>query len=103
MARAAVACGAGVLSLAAAWPVQAQMFRDPVLQRLADGERMAEMQQLSLSRLAAHADVVQAVLGLGLAVLAGNDAQAQEKAIAHAQACVKAQPRPRSAAMRWAP
>ncbi|MDT7838504.1 tetratricopeptide repeat protein [Aquabacterium sp. OR-4] len=82
----------GVLAGLLAAPAQAQFFRDAALQRLADGDRIAELGQAALARVAARADDAQAVLGLAVAALASNEAATREKALQHAQACIKAQP-----------
>lgn len=86
---------AAALALAAtAWmaPAQAQFFRDAALQRLLDNDRVADLGQAALGRVAAHADDAQAVLGLAVAALSSNQAAHREKALQHAEACLKAVP-----------
>lgn len=73
-------------------PAQAQFFRDATLQRLLDNERLAELGQVALGRVTARADDAQAVLGLAIAALSSNQAAHREKAMQHAEACMKAAP-----------
>lgn len=81
-----------VSALAAAGPVQAQFFQDAALQRLLDQERLAELGQTALGRVAARADDAQAVLGLAIVALSSNQAAHRETAMRHAEACVRASP-----------
>lgn len=80
------------LASAGALPARAQFFRDAALQRLLDADRMAELGQAAAGRLAGHADDAQAVLGVALAALASNEAAPREKALQHAEACLKLSP-----------
>lgn len=73
-------------------PAQAQFFRDAGLQRLLDADRIAELGHTASGRLARQADDAQAVLALALAALASQEAAPREKAMQHAEACLKAAP-----------
>jgi len=87
----ALRCAAATLVLLAG-TAQAQLFKDPGLQALYDAERVGELDAAARKRLADKPDDAQAVLGLAMAALQGNDGPQREAAIARAQACTKAQP-----------
>lgn len=84
-------CAAAILALLAG-NAHAQLFKDPALQALYDAERVAELDATARKRLADKADDAQAVLGLAMAALQGQEGPRREAAITRAQACIKAQP-----------
>jgi len=78
--------------LCAGLPVQAQMFKDSVLDALYAAERFDELGRTGAQRLAVRADDPQALLAVAVGALRGNDAARREAAIAQAEACVQRQP-----------
>jgi tetratricopeptide (TPR) repeat protein len=71
----------------------AQTFQDPALESLYAADRYDELQRVAAARLASQPEDAQAVLGLGLAALARNDAPQRQAAIDKARACIERQPR----------
>lgn len=68
------------------------MFSDATLQSLLRQDQPAALQRLARERLAARPDDSQAILALAVGSVDGQDAEARKAAIAHAQACIQAQP-----------
>ena len=92
---AAVACVrslAAAALLLAATAAPAQVFKDPALQALLAAERMSDLETTSTQRLAARPDDAQAVLGLALVAMTGNDGPRRETTIRRAEACIKLTP-----------
>ncbi len=71
----------------------AQTLQDPALEALYASDRYDDLQRTAAARLASQPDDAQAVLGLGLAALARNDAPQRQTAIDKAKACIERQPR----------
>ena len=96
LSRPAARAGAHGLAAAAlllvAATAQAQVFKDPALQALLTAERLLDLETTSTQRLATKPDDAQAVLGLAMAAMAGNDGQRRETTIRRAEACVKLNP-----------
>ena len=80
---------AGALLVGLAQPAAAQVFQDAALQALYAAERMADLEAAAQQRLANRPDDAQAVLGLALAALAGDDSARREAAIRRAESCIK--------------
>lgn len=83
---------AGAVLVGLAQSATAQVFQDPALQTLYAAERMADLAAASQQRLANRPDDAQAVLGLAMAALAGDDSARREAAIRRAEACVQQNP-----------
>jgi tetratricopeptide (TPR) repeat protein len=85
------------MSLAAAAilspPAQAQTFKDPALEALYVAGNAQALAQAAQGRVQAQPEDAQGVLGMALAALDHDDAQARRQAIAAAQACMARQPR----------
>jgi tetratricopeptide (TPR) repeat protein len=71
----------------------AQTFKDPALEALFAADKTAELQRTSAARVATQADDAQAVLGVAMAALEGDDAAARKLAIQRAEACIDKQPK----------
>ncbi|HSW07262.1 tetratricopeptide repeat protein [Aquabacterium sp.] len=82
---------AAALGLAAS-DASAQVFKDAALNALYSAERLAELDQLALKRLAAHADDAQAVLATALVAMISNDSARREAAIQRAEHCLQQAP-----------
>lgn len=93
---AAVAAASAVSTLSA---VQAQTLSEPALEALYLADRTEDLRRAVQPRVAARADDEQAVLGLALVALAGDDAAARRAAVAAAEACIEKAPK--SAACHW--
>ena len=91
-ARAGVHGLAAAVLLLATAPAPAQVFKDPALQALLSAERLLDLETTSTLRLATNPDDAQAVLGLAMAAMAGNDGPRREATIRCAEACVKLSP-----------
>ena len=78
--------------LLAATAAPAQVFKDPALQALLTAERMSDLETTANQRLAGHPDDAQAVLGLAMSAMAGNDGPRRETTIRRAEACIKLTP-----------
>ncbi len=83
---------AGALLAVMAQSAAAQVFQDPTLQALFTGDRLAELATVSQQRLATRPDDAQAVLGLAMAALAGDDSAHREAAIRRADTCIQQNP-----------
>ncbi len=81
------------LGLVWTWAAQAQTFKDPALEALYAADRTDELLRVASARVAAQADDAQAVLGVALAALAGDEAAARRAAIQRAEACIEKQPK----------
>jgi tetratricopeptide (TPR) repeat protein len=88
-----------VAALPAAPLAQAQTLSEPALEALYLADRTEELRRAVQPRVAARADDEQAVLGLALVALGGDDAAARKAAIAAAEACIEKAAR--SAACQW--
>ncbi len=91
LGRTAAVAAFTVLALAVLSTARAQTFKDPALEALYVAEKTAELQRVSLARVAAQPEDAQAVLGLALTALQRDDAPTRLAAIQRAQACLEKQ------------
>lgn len=81
-----------VLSLAAALPAQAAVFKDPQLQTVWEGGNSEELDKLAQARLKANPADTQAAAALALSALDAGDGARLDAAAKTMQQCVERQP-----------